>query len=94
MLSRQEWTKPSLEDFIAWLETKDPNEEYEWLSINICPCTQYAKSIGEKDWPAKHNDLKTAKGKVWYALNHLAHNASPRTFGSLLALAIERKALT
>jgi len=49
MLYNPKWeakTEPSLEGFIAWLETKDPNEEYDWSSYNHCAAGCYAMSVG------------------------------------------------
>lgn len=68
MLSRERWTKPSIEDFIAWLETKDPTEQYVWLDTSICACGQYAASIGVEGW-----SKKASNGDVlWNELNNLA----------------------
>lgn len=38
----------TLEDFIAWLETKPPNEYYTYPDPAICPCRQYLDSLGVK----------------------------------------------
>ena len=47
MLFNPTWAKTlSLEGFIAWLETKDPEERYDWLSFNTCACGQYLRSLG------------------------------------------------
>jgi hypothetical protein len=69
MLYNPQWTKqtPSLAGFIAWLETKDPNERYNWDQPAICACGQYAASIGKKGWPVFE--------EPWRTLNHLACNA-------------------
>jgi hypothetical protein len=49
MLFNPTWAKtPSLEGFIAWLETKDPEERYDWLSFSTCACGQYMRSLGLK----------------------------------------------
>ena len=90
MLSRKEWTKPSLEDFIAWLETKPKDEEYDWGDSRICPCGQYARSIGLDDWPSEMNARNRAEACTWYQFNELAYQY-PRTFGDLLARALEVK---
>jgi hypothetical protein len=36
-----------LDRFIAWLETKDPNEQYSWSSCAQCLFAQYGEFIGE-----------------------------------------------
>lgn len=33
----------SLDDLIAWLETKDPNEQYDFCSVNGCLIAQWVK---------------------------------------------------
>lgn len=51
MLYNQDWEKPkpwTLSSLIAWLETKDPNEYYEYGDPSNCLNTQYAKSLGYK----------------------------------------------
>jgi hypothetical protein len=83
MLARDQWTKPSLEDFIAWLETKLRNEKYNWHDNRVCPCGQYAASIGEKDWTNNMNNM-------WRTLNSLAYS-QPRTYGGLLARVLDYK---
>lgn len=51
MLNNPNWdkpikTEPSLEGFIAWLETKPPEEEYNWRNDKECAVGQYAQSLG------------------------------------------------
>ena len=42
MLYNPKWdTRPILDQWIDWLETKDPDEKYEWSSIPECACGQY-----------------------------------------------------
>ena len=56
MLFNPTWAKtPSLEGFIAWLETKDPEERYDWLSFNTCACGQYLRSL-DLEIPTKYPD--------------------------------------
>jgi hypothetical protein len=66
MLYREQWTKPSLEDFIAWLEMKDPEEEYQWSNMQTCACGQYAASIGVEEW----NKRASEGSKFWNMLNN------------------------
>jgi hypothetical protein len=89
MLAREQWTKPSLEDFIAWLETKPHDEEYVWVVPSVCPCGQYAKSLNLDWW-----EIWIGRNiSLWDELNTLASH-KPRTFGALLtrALAVKAKA--
>jgi hypothetical protein len=88
MLSREQWTKPSLDDFIAWLETKPRHEKYDWLSGATCACGQYGKSIGVDDWFVLWIDEKNF---LWADLNTLAYQ-QPRTFGGLLDRALASRA--
>ena len=47
MLFDPKWNREaSLQDFIAWLETKDPNEVYRYDSAPVCALGQYYKSKG------------------------------------------------
>ena len=51
MLYNQDWEQPipwTLSSLIAWLETKDPNEYYDYGDPSNCLNTQYAKSLGYK----------------------------------------------
>jgi hypothetical protein len=76
MLSREQWTKPSLDDFIVWLKTKPRRETYAWFSADICPCGQYGEYIGVK-WVGQ------VDSPLWATLNSLAL-VRPHTFGALL----------
>jgi hypothetical protein len=77
-------SEPSLPGFINWLESKDPNEHYQWRYSEICACGQYAKHLGKKEW--QHT------GSIWLTLNSLARgddlyaelDPKKRTFGQLL----------
>jgi hypothetical protein len=86
MLAREQWTKPSLEDFLAWLETKPSDEKYWWPDASICACGQYAASIGIVSWVGG-----AATCPVFEQINRLAQYR-PRTFGALLGRALEAKA--
>lgn len=39
----------NLQRFIAWLETKNPNQEYHYSSPWSCAVAQYLESVGEKE---------------------------------------------
>lgn len=84
MLAREQWTKPSLEDFVAWLETKPCEEKYDWSIASVCACGQYAASIGV-DW------MGASSNRVLKQINLLAQYR-PWTFGALLTRALEAKA--
>jgi hypothetical protein len=92
MSSHAERTKllkaePSLEGFIAWLETKDPNEEYDYHNSEACACGQYAASIHTEMWL-----FDTAEFVLWDRLNGLACSRDAQgnwTFGHTLKVARE-----
>lgn len=69
--------EPSLPDFIRWLETKNPDETYNWGNIGTCACSQYFASVGS-DYCCK----------AAQALDHIAMGVGARvdnwTFGKLL----------
>jgi hypothetical protein len=46
MLFDPKWSKNDLASFVAWLETKDPNEKYVFEDHNNCALGQYSRHIG------------------------------------------------
>jgi hypothetical protein len=92
MLARTQWTKPSLDDFIAWLETKPPGEGYNWVQPRECACAQYAASIG-LPWFEWVSHAWNTQGPVgfWERMN-LLERERPWTFGALLEKALRHKA--
>ena len=72
---------PSLESMAAWLETKDPNEEYSWIDSHKCACAQYAKARGVFDQWRGHGWYSSDR-PVWHDLNMMAQHCE--TFGKLL----------
>jgi hypothetical protein len=80
---------PSLDGFIAWLETKDPQECYHFPDCKACACGQYSASLGEF-W------LRRTEGGVvsfvYHGLNELAR-AEPWTFGALLKRAKSERSI-
>lgn len=47
MLYDPKWDKLSLSSLIAWLETKDPNERYDFNNMcGECMFGQYMKAVG------------------------------------------------
>lgn len=47
--SQPKTVEPSLKGMIAWLETKDPKEKYDFVSKE-CACAQYFQAIGYTDY--------------------------------------------
>jgi hypothetical protein len=39
-------TEPTLDDLIAWLETRDPNETYDYNDIHGCLLCMYGRARG------------------------------------------------
>jgi hypothetical protein len=73
----------SFTGFRAFVETKDPAEEYNWPDGTACACAQYARSIGKyEEWEAPLTDEVR---EFWLRLNRLARPAlgAPITFGEL-----------
>ena len=86
MLYNPKWeikTQPSLEGFIAWLETKNPDETYHWPRGTECAVGQYATSIG------KIEEFLIRKNECWRRLNRIAmpEEFHDDTFGCCLARA-------
>ena len=62
MLYSPAWDKTSLLDrWIAWLETKDPDERYDWKNLNYCACGQF---FGNGSWIKEDGD--------WRLMNKIA----------------------
>ena len=70
---------PSLDSFAAWLETKDPDEEYRWIDSRNCACAQYAKER-EAFEPSGRGMDGILNISPWHELNMLAQHCG--TFGS------------
>ena len=79
--TQQGYPKPSLAGLVAWLETKDPNETYQWETCQgHCLIGQYLHSVGiEWQWMVTHNP------GLYHELtpNALAGRL-PHTFGAAL----------
>ncbi len=89
----------TLDSLISWLLTKNPEEQYCWLSTGECLFGQYGRHLGfgKYDGAAYLAALKgfnhrAASGDVVEPFNGLAMD-SPHTFGGALnrALAIKAK---
>jgi hypothetical protein len=88
-LNRGVKQQPSLEGFIAWLETKDPDESFNYHDSDMCACGQYAKSIGTEMWGIWPEETHTA---IWDRLNGVACSRDAQrnwTFGHTLEVARE-----
>jgi len=100
MLFNKNWDKPktkldplSLDDFIAWLETKDPQQIHCFNNVSRCLMAQWAQSIDPdaKSDPKPGNSwLYLVKGEVvnfqGTKLPRVAVNTGS-TFGEALAKA-------
>lgn len=71
---------PSLESMAAWLETNDPQDQYQWSDRFNCACAQYAFARDIFHEWHHHGRLTSPE---WDQLNRLAH-AGQHTFGALL----------
>ena len=88
MLYDKKWDKPSeprtfeksLDGFISWLETKEPNEQYRWSSVTHCACAQFGALFGISAYGISEKHL--AVDPVMKRFNDIAHGVT--TFGALL----------
>ena len=71
----------SLESLIAWLETKDPEEEYNWADYERCLIVQYCEATGA-DYVAVAC-IASGKGRT-APIESLAYDR-PHTFGAALS---------
>lgn len=62
----------SREGFLAFLESRDPNEVYNWMDYNECPAAQYAKAAGVWDAFGFEKD-RTLKQQMLTEYSLLAH---------------------
>jgi len=76
------------EHIMLWLESKDPDEEYDWFSYARCACGQYAAD-------------GLGKSNLWWIINCVGMPKNPlselnimanycKTFGELAKLVRER----
>jgi hypothetical protein len=103
MLYDPNWNKPTtdtkkkpgvftLDGLIAWLETKDPNEKYRYLSIHRCLLAQYFHAKGFRFVSVGPNSMDGLRyGFIPYIKELPPHfdniAVSCCTFGSALAVA-------
>ena len=100
MLFDKRWDKPevkvhsfSLVGLVAWLETKNPDETYEWAGCTPCLIEQYGTFAGVKNVfaPIDPGNYETTPYYVLSTSNHQLAAQKPHTFGA--ALERTRKAL-
>jgi hypothetical protein len=78
---------PSLDGLIAWLETKDPSEKYDWGNCDgACLVHQYLTSCGirQRDWSSFYFKTQSPLGDDQPTC--IAFQ-SPHTFGAALSRA-------
>jgi hypothetical protein len=86
--------KPSLSGLIAWLETKNPAEEYEYYHCHgACLIGQYVNAIGWR-WGEYRGSDGSGRGQRWWVApeQEAIRNMSagwPYTFGAALERARE-----
>jgi hypothetical protein len=93
MLWNPQWELSQyLAKFIAWLETKDPNETYNFTLSRRCALAQFVESIaGAIKQPYMGGSMayiingQTVDFRPW--LDAVAFYGKPRTFGNALAKA-------
>jgi hypothetical protein len=85
MLHNPKWditNKPTLEDFVTWLQIQDPHKKYDYMACDgTCAVDQYLVACG-----IQANSRSSAR--LWATstvqlMNNLA-TPGPRTFGALL----------
>lgn len=72
---------PTLAEFIAWLETKNPAETYDWIDIENCAVAQFCREKTGR-WDSYNSNSPIAR------LDKLAYeacdNCGAATLGRLL----------
>lgn len=89
--TKPDLSKPSLEGFVAWLETMPPNGQYEFVACDgTCLIGLYATAIGHPKWIDIHTALlphpHDCPEMYVYDFGQLACGF-PRTFGAALSRA-------
>lgn len=95
MLQNPFWDRPQkteadicLADFIEWLETKDPQEEYNFTDLGSCAVVQYSTARGIRPYTGQYTGVcrKLFGGDYHrYAISVLA--GDDQTFGAILNMA-------
>ena len=75
----------SRREFIAWLETMPPNEQYEYLFAGICAVAQFLRFKGDslKDQIVDFGSLLRGPNDPGYWLDRIV-SQKPYTFGAAL----------
>ncbi len=87
MLYNRNWDKPkhkplSMKAVIAWLKTKDPEEEYAYSNSKSCLAAQYNDFIGRKYNTRKSlSDNPATYFTFDRKLERLAHKATRDSYG-------------
>ena len=97
MLHNPNWDKPkpvpmtdpmSLDDLIAWLETKDPNQSYQFADANNCLLAQWVKHLDPEAIHVLRHDnsyvYQVHGKKVDFQSPIFARVAAHRSFGEAL----------
>jgi hypothetical protein len=63
----------SKEHISLWLDSKDPNEEYNWSNVRGCACGQYSRANGSISWITS----------TWVNQLNVAASERPHNFGAL-----------
>ena len=85
MLYDPKWDQRTLLDqWIAWLETKEPSERYDWMYHRECPCGQFYGSVGWVSTPGFGVLNKIARGEPRDDCVSAFSNREDWTFGKCL----------
>ncbi len=80
----------SVHGLIAWLETQDPETEYNWRKTGDCLGSRYLKARGVQDLGAGYRALSSVDvGNEIRGLGSLIFLERPWTYGAALARAKE-----
>lgn len=74
----------SLLSFIAWLETKDPNEKYDYCAPGDCLLAQYLQAMGSPDYWLTHNGVREAFDGHGQEIVHPSSDRDTWAFGAAL----------
>ena len=78
-----------VKDFREWLTTKDPDEEYDYVSHDNCAFAQYLKDRGHINpvvsayyWNVFENGYRVVR-EMPFDIDNAVVRADPRTFGNV-----------
>ena len=81
VVERELW---DLRRFVAWLETKDQNEHYDYHNLHVCLIAQYLKAAGAGRIALKSFEIPGPFARVAHPYGH---TRSSWTFGLALTRA-------